>query len=77
MNPLTFFKGKLTSLGIGMALVGPFAQNVLNITNGAEWVNLAAAATGPVASWPVLLGAGLALFGSIRRQMGYKIKRKR
>jgi hypothetical protein len=75
MNPLTLFKGKLTNLGIGMAFVGPFLQNVLNITNGAEWVNLAAAATGPVASWPVLIGAALALFGSIRRQLGYKIKR--
>ena len=69
--PLTLLRGKLTNLGVGMAAVGPFLQNAMNLVDGEEWQALAVAASGPTASIPVVIGLALAVWGSMRRQFNY------
>ena len=69
--PLTFLRGKLTNLGVGMASVAPFLQNAMNLVQGEEWQALAVAASGSTASIPVIIGLALAVWGSARRQFNY------
>jgi len=68
---LTVLRGKLTNLGVGMAAVGPFLQNAVNLVGGEEWEALAVAASGSTASVPVLIGLALAVWGAARRQFNY------